>query len=92
MAHQNVTTSEHIVDEETDTYSLIETIEPGFNTVLAINHRVREIILDYTLMVAVWALMLTFIRDWVSVKWFSALDMLSLGLLNLKMIHAIRKC
>ena len=92
MTYQDATASEDIAAEWSETSPSVESIEPGFNAVLKINHRVREITLDYTLMAAILGLMFTYSREWISDKWFDAMDILALGLLNLKMIRAIGAC
>lgn len=76
MTYQDAPASEDIAAEWSETTSSVESIEPGFNAVLKINHRVREITLDYTLMAAILGLMLTYSREWISVKWFNAIDIL----------------
>ncbi|MDJ0708495.1 MAG: hypothetical protein QNJ46_34940 [Leptolyngbyaceae cyanobacterium MO_188.B28] len=89
MTYQDAPASEEIAAEWSETPPSVKSIMPGFNAVLKINYRVRGLILDYTLMAAILGLMLTYSREWISGKWFDVVDILSLGLLNLKMIRAI---
>lgn len=85
MTHQDATTTDPIISKETTRYPEPQSVLPGFNTVLKINHQVRALILDYTLAAAILGLIPS-----QGSKWMGGLNLLLLGLLNLKMMHDIR--
>lgn len=84
MTSQHASDSEEIATQGQELPSSVESVMPGFNAVLKINHRVRSLIGDYTLAAAILGSIPTY-----GSKWFDALGILALGLLNLKMIRDI---
>lgn len=84
MTDQDAPNSEEISTQWQEVSPSVESVMPGFNLILKINHGVRALILDYTLAAAIIGLIPIY-----SSKWADVLGFVALGLLNLKMMRDI---
>ena len=85
MTHQDDAKTDDTISEGIALPPSTASVLPGFNTILKINHKVRGLILDYALAAAILGLIPSY-----GSKWIGGLNVLALGLLNLKMIRDIR--